>query len=58
MQKRKPRQKHKGWKSAAVTAMLRAAKTSVNYNHGMGGLPKEGNKRPKPITLPKLPWTK
>jgi hypothetical protein len=36
--------------------LMRAAKTQANYKHGMGGLPKGDGHKPKPITLPKMPW--
>lgn len=36
--------------------LMRIAQTNANYRHGMGGLPKENGHKPKPITLPKMPW--
>lgn len=51
-----------GWKRKKMSpkgkllAQIRAAKTSANNTHGMGGLPKGGGHKPKPITLPKTPW--
>lgn len=41
---------------AVRLAMMRAAKTSAENKHGMGGLPKGGGHKPRPITLPKTPW--
>ena len=37
-------------------ALMRLAKTSANAKHGMGGLPKGKGHKPKPVTLPKMPW--
>ncbi len=36
--------------------LMRSAKTSANAKHGMGGLPKGGCHKPKPVTLPRMPW--
>lgn len=38
--------------------LMRRAKTGVESSHGLGGLPKEKGHKPKPITLPKMPWDK
>lgn len=37
-------------------ALMRAAKTNAEAKHGMGGLPKGDGHKPKPVTLPKMPW--
>ena len=36
--------------------LMRAANTKANYKYGMGGLPKGEGHKPRPITLPKMPW--
>lgn len=36
--------------------LMRGALARANYKSGMGGLPKCDAQKPKPITLPKMPW--
>jgi hypothetical protein len=40
--------------SARKLTLLRSAKTNSEARFGMGGLEKNGHKKPKPVTLPKL----
>lgn len=38
--------------------MMRRAKTNAESSHGLGGLPKRAGHKPKPVSLPKMPWDK
>jgi hypothetical protein len=36
--------------------IMRRAKSAVENNYGPGGMPKQGVDKPRPVTLPKMPW--
>lgn len=48
----------KGANTDPKVRAMRSAKTKANYKYGMGGLPKGDGHKPKPVTLPKMPWDK
>lgn len=52
----------KSWRNSAQSPeskkleLMRRAKTNAESSHGLGGLPKGAGHKPKPVTLPKMPW--